>query len=209
MGQSEVQQPSADRPTRVNVMAMSADFTTVKRECADLEEAVRLFETHDWQREVDHVEPEWRRVGCAATPDMTFSTTYGHLVAAAQSAERFDVEVCLPRLKPRFGRFSGNKFYTLSAVPHAQIGDMVRAFCADQLEERHAYFSDYRGWPRFLNRGAEGQRGGWPRFLNRGTEGQRGAEQNSISSAICMSLSTPQDLLRRRRTGSRTGATRL
>ncbi len=112
------------------------------------------------------------------------------------------------------------------------------------------------GWPRFLNRGAGGQRGaegdwisvaicmtlrspqdllrqrrtgsrtgatplvqtvqdgstflrGWPRFLNRGAGGQRGAEGDWISVAICMTLRSPQDLLRQRRTGSRTGATTL
>ena len=127
---------------QVRVSAMSADIKSRELGSGGPDEAVRLFLNHPWKQELLQMHSmETQHAKSIISPDMTFTALPGHLVIAAESADRFNVEVCLPRPKKILGLISRVRFYTFQNISRERACSMIREFCGDVLEHKHSYFS--------------------------------------------------------------------
>jgi hypothetical protein len=121
---------------------MSADIKSRELGGGGPDEAIRLFLNHPWEQELLQLcSMEKQRANLTVSPDMTFTALPSHLVVTAETADRFNVEVCLPRPKKFLGLFSRLRFYTFKNVSRERVSSMIREFCGDLLDQKHSYFS--------------------------------------------------------------------
>ena len=127
---------------QVRITAMSADIKSRELGVGGPDEAVRLFHKHPWEQELLQMRSmETKQANLSVSPDMTFTALPGHLVVTAETVDRFNVEVCLPRPKKFLGLFSRVRFYVFKNVSRERVSNMIHEFCGDLLEHKHSYFS--------------------------------------------------------------------
>jgi hypothetical protein len=125
---------------KVRVTAFSAGMEALELGTVEGEEAVRLFNAHKWQAELDRAEDMEARGENCTDPDMTFTALSAHLVASASAPNRFNVEVCLPRPAKLLGIFNRSKFYEFKSIQEGKVAELIRIFCTDLLDHKHALF---------------------------------------------------------------------
>lgn len=131
---------------RVRVSAMSANIKSRELGNGSADEAVQLFVNHPWEQEILEMRSlEVRQADSTISPNMTFTALPAHLIVEAQAADRFNVEVCLPRPKKFLGLISRVEFYTYHDINRTKVSEMIREFCGDVLESKHSYFLRSRG----------------------------------------------------------------
>jgi hypothetical protein len=126
---------------KVRVASSSADLQSSELGTVEADEAVRLFSTHPWQSELDRANQLEASGENCADPDMTFTALPAHLIVSAVATDQFNVEVCLPAQQKFLGIFSRSKFYQFNSVSQVKAVELVRGFCMDLLEQRHAFFA--------------------------------------------------------------------
>jgi hypothetical protein len=58
--------------------------------------AVAIFRNHLWRQELDRCDPLEPNDLDPASPDLTFTALPSHMIVTAETADAFNVEVCLP-----------------------------------------------------------------------------------------------------------------
>jgi hypothetical protein len=127
----------------VRITALSADIKHLELSNGDADEAVRQLSTFPWVEALNYMaQLEAAKVRDIISPEMTFTALPAHMTVQADKTFSFNVEVCLPPLKKLFGLFSGPaKFYIFKDVATDRVAQMIRQFCADDLERKHHYFA--------------------------------------------------------------------
>jgi len=122
---------------------MSSDIKSKELGTRGPDEAVRIFLHYPWQEALIQLRSlETLQANLTVSPDMTFTALPGHLIAAAETADRFNIEVCLPRPTKFLGLVSRVRFYTYRNISRQKASEMIREFCGDLLEHKHSYFSE-------------------------------------------------------------------
>ena len=112
----------------VKVSLMSGDGRLAELGEVKPSEAVGMFLSHPWQTEVrraGEIDAEGAALGW---PEMIFTSPSGHLIATATAADRFDVEVCVPRKGRLVALLLGDKSRAMRSIPAAHVGEVIRIF---------------------------------------------------------------------------------
>ena len=129
--------------------AMSSDIKLTDLGEGEAEEAVERFSTFPWAEALRYMQKlETENARDVISPEITFTALPAHMIVQAEDAQRFNVEVCLPRLKKLLGLFDWPaKFYTFNSASSDKVSQMLRHFCTDDLERRHRYFAQLKETP--------------------------------------------------------------
>jgi hypothetical protein len=123
---------------QVRVTTMSADFITTEIGTVEPEAAVRFFNNHSWQKELELFDNAIHNHSSEyCDPDMTLTALPSHFIAFIKDEDRFDVEVCLPRYAKLFGIFKRVKFYEFRSISKRKVEELIRIFCMDMLDQKH------------------------------------------------------------------------
>ena len=60
------------------------------------------------------------------------------MIIAGEKANRFNVEICLPRERKLLGIFGGVKFHEFREIASRQVEELIRSFFQESLVARHA-----------------------------------------------------------------------
>lgn len=107
----------------------------------NLDKAIEEFESVSWNKVLSEFEELDNANKKPCWPDLTFRIGNYHIaISSGDNLTKYNVEVCMPRVKKILCIFGGTKFYELKNLDQSVVKQYIKVFYTYSYSQQNEYF---------------------------------------------------------------------